>query len=182
MYKPRNWQFPWTFQPSPQLRNVEKAGLQIAAMREHSLRPRGWLATPLHNVWYTFNCHAHSWHPGIYWLESLVYSRLLNGTGIYSEPASMYSVLQKEVMHYPISNIVMWYTCRWLLVYNLYSCPTYKLARVLSTCSCLLTIHFVWSDDCQCTMFVAAQYTWRGVIIPVHPRSVWWLLYTVNSF
>ena len=27
--------------------------------------------------------------PGVYWLESLVYPRLLNGTGVYSEPASI---------------------------------------------------------------------------------------------
>ena len=37
-YKPHNRQFPWTFQPSPQLRNVEKAGLQIATTHEHSLQ------------------------------------------------------------------------------------------------------------------------------------------------
>ena len=48
----------------PQLRNAEKAGLllQIATTHEHSLLPRarGRLATPLHNVKYTLNCHAHS--------------------------------------------------------------------------------------------------------------------------
>ena len=27
--------------------------------------------------------------PGVYWLESLVYPWLLNGTGVYSEPASI---------------------------------------------------------------------------------------------
>ena len=69
-YKPHNWQFPWMFRPSAwflQLRNVEKAGLQIATVHEHSLRPRKRLATPLCNVKYVLNCHAHSWHPAFIW-------------------------------------------------------------------------------------------------------------------
>ena len=59
-------------------------------MCEHSLLPRGRLATPLHNVNYTLNCHVHTRRlfetqrvltrePGI--------PRLLNRTGVYLKPA-----------------------------------------------------------------------------------------------
>ena len=82
------------FRPSPQLRNVEKAGLLMTTTRKHSCftvndwphpftmlihveLPRPQLAPSLYS------------RPGVYWLESLVYRRLLNRTGVYSEPASI---------------------------------------------------------------------------------------------
>ena len=71
-------QFLWTFQLSPQLRNIEKPGLQMTTVHKHLLRPHGLVTMPLCNPKYTLNCHTHSLHPAFIQDLAFIDSRAWN--------------------------------------------------------------------------------------------------------
>ena len=98
LYNPHHWQFLWMFQPSPQLRNVEKAGLQLQCistclylvdcwshtfvMLNYKL-PRPQLAPRINSF---VTQHLLTWEPGIPLLSK--WNQRLFGAGFYLNKCS----------------------------------------------------------------------------------------------